>query len=180
MLDLCSQLRRFLFSQVSDGRDTNAWEDGWLSCGHLSAFISYRFVHLSGFSTLTTVRDLLMSWDGVRPDDWTSRFTELHSSPLPLLIDSVRDRVLWGEDLTSASDFTVSNAWDLLEGSHSVVPWHKAVWFSGHIPKHAFCLWLACQRRLPTQDRMLWKDDPPDLECSLCRLCMDSHSHLFF
>ncbi|XP_024963365.1 uncharacterized protein LOC112503582 [Cynara cardunculus var. scolymus] len=171
---------RLSWDEVGDGRDTNAWEDGWLSCGHLSAFISYRFVHSFGFSTFTTVRDLLMSWEGVWPDDWSSRFAELHSSPLPLLIDSVRDRVLWGEDRTSASNLTVSNVWALLEGSHPIVPWHKAVWLSGHIPKHAFCLWLACQRRLPTQDRMLWKDEPPDLECLLCRHCMDSHSHLFF
>ncbi|XP_024989226.1 uncharacterized protein LOC112523778 [Cynara cardunculus var. scolymus] len=106
-LDLRSQLRRFLFSQVGDGQDTIAWEDGWLSCGHLSDFISYWFVHSCGFSTSTTVCELLMGWDGVRPDDWSNRFAELHSSLLPSLSDLVRDRVLWGEDHTSSLEFTV-------------------------------------------------------------------------
>ncbi|XP_024958928.1 uncharacterized protein LOC112499890 [Cynara cardunculus var. scolymus] len=120
-----------------------------------------------------------MCWNGVWPDDWCQRFTVLHTSPLPLLT-SVHDRVLWGDDYNACSDFTVTNAWASLEGNHLVVPWSKSIWFSGHIPKHAFCLWLACQRRLPTQDRLHWKDEPPDLECLLCGQCMDSHEHLFF
>ena len=53
--------------------------------------------------------------------------------------------------------------------------------FKGHIPKHAFCLWVACHHRHPTHDRIIaWKHDPPDFKCSLCLSCMDSHSHLFF
>ncbi|XP_024965156.1 uncharacterized protein LOC112505488, partial [Cynara cardunculus var. scolymus] len=146
LLDLRVQLRRFLFSQIGDGRNTNAWEDNWLNCGHLSAFISYRFIHSCVFSTTTTVHELLMSLNGVWPNDWCNRFAELGSSPLPLLNISVHDKVLWWENCLSSSDFSVSTAWAMLEGNHPVVPWYKLVWFSGHIPKHAFCLWLACQR----------------------------------
>ncbi|XP_024964671.1 uncharacterized protein LOC112504947 [Cynara cardunculus var. scolymus] len=167
-------------SQIGDGRDTNAWEDSWLPCGPLSAFMTYRFIYSCGFSPATTIRELVMSLNGVWPDDWCARFDVLNSFPLPSLNDSIRDHVLWGDDCTSCSRFEVRNAWASLEGSYPVVPWYKSVWFSGHIPKHAFCLWLACQRRLPTQDRLLWKDEPPDLECSLCGQSVDSHAHLFF
>ncbi|KAJ9536732.1 hypothetical protein OSB04_un000117 [Centaurea solstitialis] len=32
-----------------------------------------------------------------------------------------------------------------------------------------------------TQDRLAdWKHDPPDYKCSLCKVCRDSHAHLFF
>ncbi|KAJ9536602.1 hypothetical protein OSB04_un000203 [Centaurea solstitialis] len=34
--------------------------------------------------------------------------------------------------------------------------------------------------RLPTQDRLHWKHDPPDMKCPLCKNFMDSHDHLFF
>ncbi|KAJ9557074.1 hypothetical protein OSB04_011688 [Centaurea solstitialis] len=34
--------------------------------------------------------------------------------------------------------------------------------------------------RLPTQDRLVWKHEPPDLKCPFCGDCMDSHDHLFF
>ncbi|KAJ9536549.1 hypothetical protein OSB04_un000301 [Centaurea solstitialis] len=27
---------------------------------------------------------------------------------------------------------------------------------------------------------MAWKEEPPDYSCSLCKSCVDSHSHLFF
>ncbi|KAJ9536660.1 hypothetical protein OSB04_un000133 [Centaurea solstitialis] len=42
-------------------------------------------------------------------------------------------------------------------------------------------MWTACLGRLPTQDHLsIWKENPPDLICSLCECCMDSHDHLFF
>ncbi|XP_024964651.1 uncharacterized protein LOC112504926 [Cynara cardunculus var. scolymus] len=104
----------------------------------------------------------------------------LSSYTVPSLNDAVCDKVLWGADCTTRSLFSVSTAWESLDGTHPIVPWYKSVWFSGHIPKHAFCLWLACQRRLPTQDRLIWKDEPPDLKCLLCGNCIDSHAHLFF
>ncbi|XP_024964454.1 uncharacterized protein LOC112504742 [Cynara cardunculus var. scolymus] len=146
----------------------------------IEAFISYRFIHSCGFSTATTVRELVLRLDGVWPDEWRTRFAEICSAPLPLLNDSVCDYVLWGDTSASCSKFSVSNAWASLEGTYPVVPWYKSVWFSGHIPKHAFCLWLACHKRLPTQDRMLWKDESSDLKCSLCGLFIYSHSHFFF
>ena len=49
------------------------------------------------------------------------------------------------------------------------------------IPKHGFCMWMACHNRLPTQDRIiLWKQEPPDMKCVLCEQVVDSHRHLFF
>ncbi|KAJ9567017.1 hypothetical protein OSB04_002983 [Centaurea solstitialis] len=38
-----------------NGRNTNAWEDIWLSCGRLSSFISYETIRNQGFQLLSTV-----------------------------------------------------------------------------------------------------------------------------
>ncbi|PWA78109.1 hypothetical protein CTI12_AA217300 [Artemisia annua] len=35
-----------------------------------------------------------------------------------------------------------------------IAGWHKLMWFSQNIPKHAFILWLAVQKKLPTQDNI--------------------------
>ncbi|XP_024976201.1 uncharacterized protein LOC112514101 [Cynara cardunculus var. scolymus] len=180
LLDLRPQLQRFRNSQIGDGHDSNAWEDNWLSCGHLSSFIFYRFVHSSGFSTNTTVREYIQRLDGVWPTDWCLSYAVLANSPLPSLHELVRDRVLLVDNHNSGVEFTFSTTWSSLDGSHPIVPWYSSVWFPGHIPKHAFCLWLACHHRLPSQDRMLWKHEPPDLECSLCKNCMDNHIYIFF
>ena len=45
-MDLRQQIRGYVRVSVGDGRNTNAWEDNWLHCGPLSAYLSYR--HLSG------------------------------------------------------------------------------------------------------------------------------------
>ncbi|XP_024963821.1 uncharacterized protein LOC112504083 [Cynara cardunculus var. scolymus] len=107
LLDLRLNLRWYLVSQIGDGKDINAWEDTWLPCGHLTAFMSYHFIHSCGFSIGTTVRELIMSLGGVWSDEWCSRFDVLTSAPLPSLIDAHRDQVLWGGDSTSISGFKV-------------------------------------------------------------------------
>ncbi|KAJ9536546.1 hypothetical protein OSB04_un000298 [Centaurea solstitialis] len=120
MMTIRDEIRRYVTVRIGDGLSTNAWEDSWLPCGALSSIIPYRVFH-------------------------------------------------------------VRRAYGSLVGHFDRVDWTKMVWFKGHIPKHAFCLWLACLRRLPTQDRMYsWKQDHHELRCSLCNACMDSHSHLFF
>lgn len=59
--------------------------------------------------------------------------------------------------------------------------WYKVVWNKAFIPKHALCMWMACQKRLPTQDRLIqWKSEPPDIKCVLCKLTVETHDHLFF
>ncbi|KAJ9536471.1 hypothetical protein OSB04_un000352 [Centaurea solstitialis] len=86
-----------------------------------------------------------------------------------------------GLDDRGNDDFTVQRAYSSFRGHQQRLPWARKVWFKGHIPKHAFCMWLVCLCRLPTQDRLVeWKHDPPDYRCSLCNQCMDSHTHLFF
>ncbi|XP_024965044.1 uncharacterized protein LOC112505356 [Cynara cardunculus var. scolymus] len=50
-----------------------------------------------------------------------------------------------------------------------------------YIPKHALCMWMACQNKLPTQDRISqWKHEPPDLKCVFCKSVIETHNQLFF
>ncbi|XP_024990681.1 uncharacterized protein LOC112524970 [Cynara cardunculus var. scolymus] len=57
LLDIRIHVRQYFVSQIGDGTDTNAWEDSWLPCGPLSAFMSYRFIYSCGFSPATTERN---------------------------------------------------------------------------------------------------------------------------
>lgn len=55
------------------------------------------------------------------------------------------------------------------------------MWNKAYIPKHAICIWMACHKRLPTQDRLCqWKNEPPDLKCVFCGDVLETHNHLFF
>ncbi|KAJ9536674.1 hypothetical protein OSB04_un000147 [Centaurea solstitialis] len=180
IMEIRPLFRMHIHTTVGNGVNTNAWNDTWLSCGPLSLLLSSRFVHENGFTMETTVADLGEAFQGHWPVTWINRFDQLSNIAFPALEDT-RDVISWLDDANPVEDFKVSMAYKAIQGEQMEVPWHRMVWFKGCIPKHAFCLWLACWRRLPTQDRMMaWKEEPPDYSCSLCKSCVDSHSHLFF
>ncbi|KAJ9536721.1 hypothetical protein OSB04_un000106 [Centaurea solstitialis] len=159
---------RFLFNMLSG-------VDG----SRLSLYISYRAIHSAGFLSSWTVADLYASMHGVCPTDWLSRFPHLAGNAFPTLTDDLPDSLCWNND--DSGVFLVRNAYNSIIGNFDEIPWWRTVWFKGHIPKHAFCLWTACVRRLPTQDRIsIWKHEPPNLVCPLCGDGPDSHTHLFF
>ena len=166
---------------IGDGRSTNAWDDAWLSLGRLQQFISFRLFSLQGFTTSSTVFDVLQHLNGVWPQEWVDRNVFFHNATLPSPHYGRKDQVCWRATDNSLIPFSVKDCVHSLSGNLAEVRWWKEVWFKTHIPKHAFCMWLACHRRLPTQDRIFAsKHEPPDSRCALCHVCMDSHDHLFF
>ncbi|KAJ9539059.1 hypothetical protein OSB04_031792 [Centaurea solstitialis] len=179
MWNLRDRIRPFIRKVIGNGSTTNAWEDTWLSCGPLASLISYRRIHARDYSVSTTVQQFLNSVSAW-PPDWIQHVPQLEAVPLPALNDQ-SDSIVWVTRDGRQGSFTVSSTYASFDDVHQLVPWWKAVWYPGHIPKFSFCLWIACHKRHPTHDRMLtWKHEPPDWKCSLCSLCMDSHNHLFF
>ncbi|KAJ9535611.1 hypothetical protein OSB04_un001251 [Centaurea solstitialis] len=81
----------------------------------------------------------------------------------PTLHGNTRDSLRWLSPTHEERDFSVYETYTTLDGSHPIIPWCSAAWFPGHIPKHAFYLWVAFHKRHPTQDRIVsWKNDPPE------------------
>ncbi|KAJ9553566.1 LOW QUALITY PROTEIN: hypothetical protein OSB04_017611 [Centaurea solstitialis] len=179
IMDIRSLVRRFIKVTIGDGANTHAWEDNWITCGPLSSFLTPRFIHNNELTMQASVADLIHFTGGVWPQNWIDRVPILANHPMPPI--SQDSDSIWWTGANALANFTVKIAYESLQGDIVEVPWHKAVWFRGHIPKHAFVMWMACRKRLMTQDRMMhWKEVPPDLKCSLCKLVMDSHEHLFF
>ncbi|KAJ9536697.1 hypothetical protein OSB04_un000082 [Centaurea solstitialis] len=179
VMSIRDDVRQFVHVQIGNGRTTHAWEDNWIMDAPLSSVVSYRLIHDSGFHANDSVFDVVSHLHDSWPTEWINRFPVFSSLQLPILDPNQRDLVYWDSDLSGS--FSVREAYKTFDGVRSVVPWHASVWFKGHIPKHSFCLWIACLNRLPTQDRIhTWKQDPPDMLCSLCGTCPDSHEHLFF
>ncbi|KAJ9538487.1 hypothetical protein OSB04_031220 [Centaurea solstitialis] len=152
----------------------------WIPCGPLSKLVPYRRFSSMGFSLTTTARDLILATGGAWPNNWMEICMNLHGCQTPALNDAVGDDVCWRSPQGSLGTFSVTDAYKDLSGHLATVEWAREVWFKGRIPKHAFGVWVACHGRLPTQDRLHWKHDPPDLKCPLCNLFADSHDHLFF
>ncbi|KAJ6989544.1 hypothetical protein NC653_022191 [Populus alba x Populus x berolinensis] len=86
------------------------------------------------------------------------------------------DQYIWR--LHSTGIFTIKSAWEFLRPKKSVTTLHHLIWFTGHIPRHSFILWLASLGRLRTMDRL--HGEITTTNCTLCGIYMETHDHLFF
>ena len=59
IMDLRLHIRRYVCVSVGDGTNTNAWEDNWLHCGPLSAYLSYRYLCGNGLDHSANVHDMI-------------------------------------------------------------------------------------------------------------------------
>ncbi|GJW22907.1 RNA-directed DNA polymerase, eukaryota, reverse transcriptase zinc-binding domain protein [Tanacetum coccineum] len=133
-----------------------------------------------GWKNILSLRDKVrghIGWkigDGKSVNVWYDKWCP--ASPL----NRVKDKAIWISNNGIEKCFIVSNVWKDLNCNAIKVDWYQLVWFTQSIPRHAFVTWLAIQKRLMTQDKLLlWKPNE-DLKCALCKKCPDSHNHLFF
>ena len=68
--------------------------------------------------------------------------------------------------------------WDCVRCRGTKVDWESTIWFSGHIPKHAFNMWVANHDRLPTRCWLAAWDINIVKTCLLCNLYDENRDHL--
>ncbi|GJU00845.1 reverse transcriptase domain, reverse transcriptase zinc-binding domain protein [Tanacetum coccineum] len=134
---------------------------------------------------LSFVAELESNGGWVWPQSWLLKAPNLGLVPAPNLNTNRFDVIRWRDNNGNITDFSVKCAWEALRPRGITVAWHRVVWFSHCIPRHAFHLWLVMRRSLKTQDKMRQWDvgggtDLNLLRCSLCDSQPDSHEHLFF
>ena len=80
---------------------------------------------------------------------------------------------------STGEKYRAAEVWSVIRPKKSKVSWHKLVWSTFNIPKHAFITWLAILNRLPTKDRLkAWGMDI-DGNCVFCNE-QETRNHLFF
>ncbi|KAI3718429.1 hypothetical protein L6452_19300 [Arctium lappa] len=94
LMDLRPSFRSLFWFQLGDGKDINAWQDTWLSCGHLSSIISYRVASSVGILALSSVRDFLHAVHDSWSLDWVQRYTPLANVDLPPLHEGDKDKLV--------------------------------------------------------------------------------------
>ncbi|PWA99639.1 RNA-directed DNA polymerase, eukaryota, Reverse transcriptase zinc-binding domain protein [Artemisia annua] len=125
------------------------------------------------------VKDVICNGEWTWPEEWIVKYPVLNQIQAVNLIDG-RDELVWKSKKGKVGKFSVKQAYVDLQIEDEDVTWSKLVWFSQNIPKHAFILWLAIQKRLMTQDRLKNWGSYDMMICPLCCEDMDSHQHLFF
>nr|GEV16136.1 RNA-directed DNA polymerase, eukaryota, reverse transcriptase zinc-binding domain protein [Tanacetum cinerariifolium] len=99
---------------------------------------------------------------------------------VPILRDDIEDTAVCILGNGHEKNFKISNVWMDMNWNETKVEWHTLVWFAQSIPRHAFVTWLAIQKRLMTQDKLMIWIPNEDLKCALGSKCNDSHNHMFF
>ncbi|KAJ6897722.1 hypothetical protein NC652_024515 [Populus alba x Populus x berolinensis] len=170
--------RGWFISGIGNGSLTSLWYDYWLPDGkRLIDIFSLRTLTATGLSWKAKVSDIICNGHWQFP---------LSSPELQAIWDSIRfqpcsstsDICIWkGHAL---GDFYIASAWTLLRDIRPVTSIHHLLWFKGHIPRQSFILWLACQGRLRTMDRLYSMGTVTNHTCILCGLHVETHEHLFF
>ncbi|KAJ9561158.1 hypothetical protein OSB04_006318 [Centaurea solstitialis] len=164
---------------IGDGKDTSLWFDSWHPVGPLSQFISKREIYMARMDLDLKVCDVVSDGSWLWPVEVWYKHGNILQQFMPSLNSNVKDKIQWKGRDGSFSDFRVAAVWkdrfmDLVN-----VDWHKLVWYSQGIPRHAFVLWLAIKEKLRTLDRLVaWKVRDDNI-CVLCHDGAESHSHLF-
>ncbi|XP_010473876.1 PREDICTED: uncharacterized protein LOC104753302 [Camelina sativa] len=86
---------------------------------------------------------------------------------------------VWCIDSEEFDQFSTKKTWEALRQRSSLQPWTEHVWFKGHIPRHAFIMWLMHLDRLPTRDRLARWGMQLDLCGCLCGSHLESRDHIF-
>ncbi|KAJ4978772.1 hypothetical protein NE237_009552 [Protea cynaroides] len=92
-------------------------------------------------------------------------------------IDS-RDLVHWNQ--MKSSSFSSKSAWNACRVHYPKVPWLKAIWLTGNIPRQAFVTWSSVLDCLPISDQIRKRNVLVSAGCCLCDSSMESVNHLFF
>ncbi|GJY47405.1 putative RNA-directed DNA polymerase [Tanacetum coccineum] len=185
LLQIRHRVRPFIWHKIYNGKSASMWFDRWVDGCPLRDTFTIRNILRSGFSLTDSVSDLISNGYWRWPPDWSTRFPDVVSIPVPDLHESRDDLIVWRDDNGVCHPFSVALAWDSLRVRANVVDWYHVVWFSHCIPRHSIHLWLVIQNKLKTQDRLRQWDVGPSvdlnlLRCPLCSMVPDSHYHLFF
>lgn len=173
-------IRNHIVISIGDGRSTSVWFDNWSFLGPLCQFISKRDIFEAGLSLSCKIADVVSHGEWIWPECWRSKFLFLFHLPPPLIFREKLDKALWKDRNDKVCSFSVKVVWSDLSDPLPSVPWYKIVWFSQNIPRHAFVLWLAINKRLNTQDKIALWNKVDVLLCPLCNTVKDDHDHLFF
>lgn len=184
---LRSTARPMVQCEVGSGITASFWLDNWTGRGPIIELTGDRGPMISGLPITASVADALRE-DGWWLDRSRSRSPVIQTIKqcLPdagLILNSEEedDLYVWKPlGVLSKGTFSTAETWSALYPQGTHVFWHKTVWFSGRIPKHAFLTWVAARDRLVTRDRLLrWGLQVPAV-CVLCNGSNETRQHLFF
>ncbi|XP_013658178.1 uncharacterized protein LOC125595072 [Brassica napus] len=153
ILKLRPLTENFIRCEVGNGEQASFWFDFWLPIGPL--------INLLARSPQAEQLHIILC------------------SVQPPSLSSVRDCYNWYVDDLYLDSFNTARTWESVRDRSSTVDWESVVWFGGHVPRHAFHMWVTHLDRLPTISRIAAWDHNVENSCLLCNAPDENRDHLF-
>ena len=154
LLKLRSIAQQFLRCEVGDGNMASFWFDHWSPLGPLVKLFGNSGPRQLGVplnaKVSTCCTDIGWSLRPARSLAAEQVHIMLCSISLPSHSNSP-DKYLWHVIDQSLPSYSAKLSWEILRQHGQKQGWAKKVWFKGHVPSHAFLMWVAHLNRLPTR-----------------------------
>jgi hypothetical protein len=150
ILKLRRDAKDFLTFRVADGSNIFLWFDSWHPAECLFDWYGYRIVYDAGSAIGPKLSSIIRNGEWYWPSARSDNLIEIQRR-LPKVAIGREDLPVWK---ASKWVYSYAETWDQLRVKLPIVDWHKVVWFSLAIPKHAFILWLALRDALVTKENM--------------------------
>ncbi|GJT58681.1 RNA-directed DNA polymerase, eukaryota, reverse transcriptase zinc-binding domain protein [Tanacetum coccineum] len=180
LLDIRDKIADRLQYKIGDGTKVSLWYDKWHSSGLLINHVTNRDLYDARIPKMISISDMIDEGVWKWPLEWDSNEFEFMKLRVPLITNGMTDKVKRRNDENKLVPFHMKFMCVAISPNTEKVRWYKLVWFKQCIPKHSFCLWLAMNGRLLTQDRIMAWGAQTGLLCPLCSKENDSHKHLLF
>ena len=140
-MQLRGEVRPFIHHVIGDGRHTSLWFDSWLPFGPILPNFEERVIYDSGLSHQAKVASIISNgqwrWPVANSPNLITLKQAIAASMVPQ--SSASDEVIWVPSGTGK--FSTKSAWLAMRTRHSLVTWHKLIWFPYAIPKCGFILY---------------------------------------
>ena len=181
VLKLKPLARKYIQMVIGEEQRTHLWYDWWHPLGPLLQVFPDRIIHLFRSFADPKVSSIIQNgeWVWSSGRTYTGEVAQLVNATPPSLFpmpDQI-DTAVWTAD--SKGCYTASSAFKVLTTLCPSVSWSKLVWEEQHVLRHSFILWLACQNRLSTKDRLLEWGMLLGPYCTLCSAADESIELLF-
>ena len=166
--------------KIESGRDCRFWTDNWYPEGKICELMTGGRRTRLGIRQDATIASLYDNGHWLLPPARSENQVSILAFLSGLTISTADDFYVWEIDRIVSAKYTTGLVYQKLRGDYTHIPWTKAVWIKGGIPKHCFMVWLVVLNRCPTRNRLQSWGLQTDTNCLLCGLHPESRDHLYF
>ena len=108
ILSLRNKIRKHIWHELGDGKNTNVWHDTWNEKGPISELVTFKNRYEARMSEQLTVADAIVDGTWI----WNNRWSNLANINVPVLMEGKDDIVMWKGVNDRKGEFKLRSVWE--------------------------------------------------------------------